>query len=27
MRHYNGTRPHMALGYATPAEFRQKISV
>jgi len=24
--HYNETRPHMALGYVTPAEVRQKLS-
>ena len=24
--HYNETRPHMALGYFTPAEVRQKLS-
>jgi len=26
IRHYNETRPHMALGYVTPAEVRQKLS-
>jgi len=25
MEHYNTERPHSALGYATPAEVRQKL--